>query len=156
MRSLTAILSAVAGSAALFAASAGTPPGLSVTGAWARATPPGTTVAAVYLVIDNTAGEADRLLAISTDRAGSAEVHTIVHDGDLAMMRRVEPLQVGAGERILFEPGGIHVMLMGLKSPLAEGQSLTLVMNFERAGVRRVEARVMAATSAPQAAGHHH
>jgi len=156
MRSLTAILSAVAGSAALFAASAGTPPGLSVTGAWARATPPGTTVAAVYLVIDNTAGEADRLLAISTDRAGSAEVHAIVHDGDLAMMRRVEPLQVGAGERILFEPGGIHVMLMGLKSPLAEGQSLTLVMNFERAGVRRVEARVMAATSAPQAAGHHH
>jgi len=156
MRSLTAILSAVAGSAALFAASAGTPPGLSVTGAWARATPPGTTVAAVYLVIDNTAGEADRLLAISTDRAGSAEVHTIIHDGDLAMMRRVEPLQVGAGERILFEPGGIHVMLMGLKSPLAEGQSLTLVMNFERAGIRRVEARVMAATSAPQAAGHHH
>ena len=156
MRSLTAILSAVAGSAALFAASAGTPPGLTVTGAWARATPPGTTVAAVYLLIDNTAGEADRLLAISTDRAGSAEVHTIVHDGDLAMMRRVEPLHVGAGERILFEPGGIHVMLMGLKSPLAEGQSLTLVMNFERAGVRRVEARVMAATSAPQAAGHHH
>jgi copper(I)-binding protein len=156
MRSLTAILSAVAGSAAMFAASAGTPPGLSVTGAWARATPPGTTVAAVYLVIDNTAGETDRLLAISTDRAGSAEVHTIVHDGDLAMMRRVEPLHVGAGERILFEPGGTHVMLMGLKSPLAEGQSLTLVMNFERAGVRRVEARVMAATSAPQAAGHHH
>ena len=156
MRSLTAILSAVAGSAAMFAASAGTPPGLSVTGAWARATPPGTTVAAVYLVIDNTAGEADRLLAISTDRAGSAEVHTIVHDGDLAMMRRVEPLHVGAGERIVLEPGGTHVMLMGLKSPLAEGQSLTLVMNFERAGVRRVEARVMAATSAPQAAGHHH
>jgi len=156
MRSLTAILSAVAGSAAMFAASAGTPPGLSVTGAWARATPPGTTVAAVYLVIDNTAGETDRLLAISTDRAGSAEVHTIVHDGDLAMMRRVEPLHVGAGERIVLEPGGTHVMLMGLKSPLAEGQSLTLVMNFERAGVRRVEARVMAATSAPQAAGHHH
>jgi len=151
-----AILSAVAGSAAMFAASAGTPSGLSVTGAWARATPPGTTVAAVYLVIDNTAGEADRLLAISTDRAGSAEVHTIVHDGDLAMMRRVEPLHVGAGERIVLEPGGTHVMLMGLKSPLAEGQSLTLVMNFERAGVRRVEARVMAATSAPQAAGHHH
>ena len=156
MRSLTAILSAVAGSAALFAASAGTPPGLSVTGAWARATPPGTPGAAVYLGIDNTAGEADRLLAISTDRAGSAEVHTIIHDGDLAMMRRVDPPQVGAGERILFEPGGTHVMLMGLKSPLAEGQSLTLVMNFERAGVRRVEARVMAATSAPQAAGHHH
>lgn len=155
MRSLTAILSAVAGSAAICAASAGTPSGLSVAGAWARATPPGTPVAAVYLVIDNTAGEADRLLAISTDRAGSAEVHTTVHEGDLAMMRRVDPLQVGAGERIVFEPGGTHVMLIGLKSPLAEGQSLTLVMNFERAGVRRVEVRVMAATSTAQA-GHHH
>ena len=98
----------------------------------------------------------DRLLSVSTDRAGITEVHTIVHEGDLAMMRRVDPLQVGAGERILFEPGGTHVMLMGLKSPLAEGQSLTLIMNFEQAGVRRVEARVLAATSTPQAAGHHH
>jgi copper(I)-binding protein len=156
MRSITVILSAVAGSAALFAAAAGTPPGLSVTDAWARATPPGTAVAAVYLVIDNTGGEVDRLLAVSTDRAGSAEVHTIIHEGDLAMMRRVDPLHVGAGERIVFEPGGTHVMLMELKSPLAEGQSLTLVMNFERAGVRRVEARVLAATSIPQAAGHLH
>ena len=155
MRSVTAILSAVAGSAAIFAVSAGTRPDLSVTDAWARATPPGTPVAAVYLVIDNTGGKADRLLAVSTDRAGSAEVHTIVHDGDLAMMRRVDPLHVGAGERIVFEPGGTHVMLMGLKSPLAEGQSLTLVMNFERAGVQRVEARVLAATSTPQAAHHH-
>jgi copper(I)-binding protein len=155
MKSVTAILSAVAGSAAIFAASAGTPPGLSVTNAWARATPPGTAVAAVYLVIDNTGGKADRLLAVSTDRAGSAEVHTIVHDGDLAMMRRVDPLHVGAGERIVFEPGGTHVMLLGLESPLAEGQSLTLVMNFERAGVQRVEARVVPATSTPQA-GHHH
>ena len=156
MRPVTAILSAVAGSAAIFAAWAGTPPGLSVTDAWARATPPGTPVAAVYLVIDNTGGQADRLLGVSTDRAGIAEVHTIIHDGDLVKMRRVDPLQVGVGERIVFEPGGTHVMLMGLKSPLAEGQSLTLVMNFERAGVRRVEARVVAATSTPQAAGHHH
>ena len=152
---MTTILAAAAGLAAMFAASAGTPPGLAVTDAWARATPPGTPVAAVYLVIDNTGGKADRLLAVSTDRAGSAEVHTIVHDGDLAMMRRVDPLHVAAGERVVFEPGGNHVMLMGLKSPLAEGESLTLVMNFERAGVLRVEARVMAATSTPEA-GHHH
>ena len=155
MRPITIILAAAAGSAAMFAASAGTPPALSVTDAWARATPPGTAVAAVYLVIDNTGGKADRLLEVSTDRAGSAEVHTIVHDGDLAMMRRVDPLHIGAGERVVFEPGGTHVMLMGLKSPLAEGESLTLVMNFERAGVLQAEARVTAATSTPQA-GHHH
>jgi len=93
---------------------------------------------------------------VSSDRAERSEVHTIVHDGDLVKMRRADPLPIGAGERVVFEPGGTHVMLMGLKSPLVEGESLALVMNFDTAGTRHVEALVMAATSTPQAAAHQH
>jgi len=156
MRRLSAFLIAVAGSTAMLTAAAQTPPALAVTDAWARATAPGAPVGAVYLVIDNTAGQADRLLAVATDRAERCEVHTMVHDGDLMKMRRVDPLPVAAGERIVLEPGGTHVMLMGLKSPLVEGDSLILVMNFEHAGTRRVEAQVVPATATEPPSGHQH
>jgi copper(I)-binding protein len=155
LKSIAAAIVATIGSTAMFVALAGSSSGLAVTDAWARATPPGAPVAAVYLVIDNAGGKADRLLSVSSDRAERSEVHTIVHDGDLVKMRRADPLPIGAGERVVFEPGGTHVMLMGLKSPLLEGESLALVMNFDIAGTRHVEVRVTAATSSPQAAGHH-
>ena len=156
MRRRSAFFIAVAGSIAMLAAVAQTPPALTVTGAWARATAPGAPVGAVYLVIDNAAGQADRLLAVSAERAERCEVHIMVHDGDLMKMRRVAPLPVAAGERVVLEPGGTHVMLMGLKSPLVEGESLPLVMNFEHAGTRRVEAQVVPATATDAPSGHQH
>jgi copper(I)-binding protein len=156
MRRLFALLIAVAASTAMLAALAAAPPAPAIGNAWARATPPGTPVGAVYLVIDNAGGKADRLLSVSTDRAERSEVHTIVHDGELMKMRRVDPLHLGAGERVVFEPGGTHVMLMGLKSPLVEGENLALVLHFEVAGTRHVEARVVAATAAEPQSGHQH
>jgi copper(I)-binding protein len=156
MKRRSALLVPLAGSMAALAALAGTPPALTVADAWARATAPGSPVGAVYLVIDNAAGTADRLLSVETDRAGQCEVHTIVHDGDVMKMRRVDPLPIAAGERVAFEPGGIHIMLMGLRSPLVEGGSLHLVMHFEAAGERHIEARVVAATAAGPQPEHHH
>ncbi|MCU0977256.1 MAG: copper chaperone PCu(A)C [Steroidobacteraceae bacterium] len=117
---------------------------LTATGAWSRATPPGTTVGAAYLVIDNRASRSDRLLSASSPRATRVEVHATVHEGDTARMKRVDPLHVGAGERIELEPGGMHLMLMGLDAPLREGEQVPLVLRFEVAGEVRVKARVYA------------
>ncbi len=119
-------------------------PSLEVTRAWSRATPPGTTVGAAYLVIDNRAKRADRLLSVSSPRASKVEVHATVHDVDTVRMKRVDPLHVGAGERLEMAPGGVHLMLMGLRSPLKEGQKVPLVLRFEVAGELRTEASVFA------------
>ena len=118
--------------------------------AWARATPPGSSVAAAYLVVDNRSSRSDRLLAVSSPRAARAEVHATVHDGDVARMRRVDPLHVGAGERVEMEPGGIHVMLIGLTAPLSAGEVIPLLMRFEVAGELSTGIRVFdAATISP-------
>jgi hypothetical protein len=151
----TTLLAAAAALASLAATAEGPASALSVERAWARATPPGTAVAAAYLVIDNRGGTADRLLSVSTPRAGQAEVHATVRDMDIVRMRRIDPLHVGAGERVTFDPGGTHIMLMGLKSPLLEGERLPLELKFERAGTVRVEAEVRAATATDPHAGHH-
>ena len=115
---------------------------LTVTGAWARTTPPGAKMGAIYLVIDNGSKKSDRLLKLRTSVASGAEVHrTEVLDG-IARMREVALLHVGAGERVEFKPGGHHVMLSGLEKPLVEGQTFELELVFEVAGVRKVRVAV--------------
>lgn len=139
--------------APLTAAAAG---GMTLERAWARATPPGTPVAAVYLVIDNRGSRSDRLLAVSSPRAARAELHATVHEGDLVRMRRVDPLHVGARERLVLEPGGMHVMLFGLSSPLVAGERVPLLLRFEVAGELEAEIRVFAAGAAADRSGHDH
>jgi copper(I)-binding protein len=112
--------------------------GLKVESAWARATPPGSSVAAVYLVIDNQGPQADRLLKLKSPIAASAEVHRSSVEGGMTRMRPVSVLHIAQGERVEFAPGGLHVMLMELRKPLVAGQSFELELQFEVAGPRRV------------------
>jgi copper(I)-binding protein len=111
---------------------------LTVTGAWARTTPPGSQMGAIYLVIDNGSKKPDRLLKLRTPVAAGSQVHrTEVLDG-IARMREVAVLHIGAGERIEFKPGGHHVMLSGLTKPLVDGETFELELAFEVAGPRKV------------------
>ena len=122
----------------LFAAAPALAGELTVTGAWSRTTPPGVSIGVIYLDIKNDTAKSDRLLKLKTSVATSAEVHrTEVIEG-VARMREVAVLHVAAGERVAFEPGGMHVMLMGLNKPLVEGQKFDLELLFEVGGPRKV------------------
>jgi copper(I)-binding protein len=113
--------------------------GLTVTNAWSRSTPPGVTVGVAYFTLKNDTGKSDRLLKISSPIAEKAQVHrTEILDG-IARMREVAVLHVDAGQELRFEPNGMHVMLMGLRKPLVEGQSFELDLVFEVAGARKVK-----------------
>ena len=115
---------------------------LAVTNAWSRSTPPGVTVGVVYFTLRNDTGKSDRLLKLSTPVASKVQVHrTEILDG-IARMREVAVLHVDAGQTLEFEPNGMHVMLMGLKKPLAEGQKFDLELLFEVAGPRTVKVAV--------------
>jgi len=122
--------------------------------AWVLASPPGATVAAAYLTLDNRGHKPDRLVSISSPRAARIEVHAILREGDLAKMRRVDPLRVAAGERLTLEPGGTHLMLLDLASPLSAGERVPLLLRFEVAGEIRIEAAVRAVGD--PASGHKH
>ena len=115
-------------------------PEIAVTHAWARATAPGGTTSAAYLTIDNKGGE-DRLVGISIP-AGSASLHSTSMDGGVMRMRPLDSLVVPARSAVALEPGGIHIMLMGLRQPLTAGSTLPLELRFERSGTRQVTATV--------------
>jgi len=118
---------------------------------WARATP--VKVGGAYMTIRNRGTAPDRLLKVASPAAEKAEIHeTRIEDG-MAMMRATGALELKPGATIELKPGGLHVMLMGLERPLEEGESLKLVLTFEKAGTIEVEATVEKA-GAP--GGHNH
>jgi copper(I)-binding protein len=111
---------------------------LTVSSAWARATPPGVTTGVVYFRLENRGSKSDRLLKLKTSVAASATVHRTEIVDDVARMREVAVLHVAPGERIEFAPGGYHLMLTGLRKPLVSGRTFVLELLFEVAGPRRV------------------
>lgn len=100
---------------------------LRVLKAYAFDSPPGTANGAAYLVIENNGPAQAEIVAITGSVAKHVAVHSHVQDGDLRRMMPLElPLVIPAGETLTMAPGGIHVMLMGLKAPLAVGDLFAL------------------------------
>jgi copper(I)-binding protein len=120
--------------------------------AWARPTVQGQTVGGGYFRIDG-GPTADRLLAVSADIAQSVELHTMRMDGDVMRMRQLDSVDVPAKQTVEFKPGGMHVMLIGLKTPLKVGNNFPMTLRFEKAGAVSVNVRVL---PAPPSAEHQH
>ena len=114
---------------------------LVVEDAWANATPVGATVGAVYLRI--TAREADTLLSATTTVADHVEMHTSSEADGMMRMRPLPDVQLEPGEPFAFAPGGAHFMLMGLRQPLATGQSFPMTLQFQHAGSHAVQVQVV-------------
>ena len=109
---------------------------------WSRPLPPVSPNGAAYVTIMNMGSAPDRLVSVATPAAERAELHTHSMQGGMAKMRRLESVDVGPGETVVFEPGGHHIMLMGLTTPLVEGKTYPLTLRFERAGEVEVEVMV--------------
>jgi copper(I)-binding protein len=108
--------------------------GMVAEAAWARATPGTSKEGAVYLRLVNHGAIADRLLSVSTPAAASAEPHETTIDNGIARMRPLNALTLAPEQVMEFKPGGAHIMLMGLKQPLKQGDSFPLTLTFEKAG----------------------
>src|SRR5271165_5520403 len=114
--------------------------GLEVNNAWARATPGKSNVGAAYVTIQSPT--ADKLVAASTPVAKKAELHTMTMSGTVMKMRPIAVVDIPAGQSVKLAPGGMHIMLMGLKVPLKAGQSFALTLTFAKAGTKTVDVAV--------------
>lgn len=113
---------------------------------WSRATVAGIPNGVAYFVLENQGDADDRLLTASSPVADKVELHTHIRDGEVMRMRQVEDVPVPAGESVALEPGGLHVMLMGLKEPLEHGKKFPLTLEFEQAGSVTVDVLVQLLT----------
>jgi periplasmic copper chaperone A len=117
---------------------------------WARPTVPGQQGGGGFLVLRNSGPNADRLLSGSTPLAERFELHTMAMKGDVMEMRQVDAIELPAGKTVALKPGGLHVMFIGLKQPLAIGSKVPVTLKFEKAGEVKVEFDVMSRPPAPK------
>jgi hypothetical protein len=123
---------------------------------WTRATPGGATTAGAYFTITNQGSTDDRILGGSLAMPGKVELHETTTANGVSRMRQLpDGATIKAGEKVVFQPGGKHVMFMGLTAGLAQGQSVKGTLVFEKAGTIEIEYAV-APLGAPQAAHSHH
>ncbi|SFX26098.1 hypothetical protein SAMN04244548_00653 [Paracoccus pantotrophus] len=95
---------------------------------------------AAFMVIENRGTEACTLSSVASDAAERVELHTHRDEGGVMRMVKAGPIRIPAGSRHALARGGDHVMLMGLKQPLADGDQLALTLDFGPCG--RVETRL--------------
>ena len=102
---------------------------------WVRATPAGARVAGGYMTITNTGTVPDRLIGGSFPLAARFEVHEMaVTNGVMTMRELAKGLDIPAGGKVELKPGGLHLMFMDLRNPVAQGQPITGTLVFEKAG----------------------
>jgi periplasmic copper chaperone A len=118
------------------------PAGVAVSAAWLRTPPPGAPTAAGYATLTNTGGRPDRLVGVSSPIAASAMLHRSAEKDGMMTMSHVSSLELPPGKAVVLAPGGYHLMLVGLNTPLAPGAAAPVELTFERAGVVKAELRV--------------
>ncbi|WP_020174720.1 copper chaperone PCu(A)C [Methyloferula stellata] len=107
---------------------------------WARATPPGAKIGGGYFTLINNGDQTDRLVSLSTGISDRAEVHEMsMKDGIMSMRELADGLAVPAHGSVELKPGSFHVMFVGLKQPLKQGEHFPATLTFEKAGPVTVE-----------------
>ena len=124
---------------------------------FSRATRPNAPVAGGFLTIETTGAEPDRLISVTSDIAGETQIHEMAMQGDVMKMRPLaNGLEIPAGKTVVLAPGGFHIMFMGLKQTLVEGETITVTLTFEKAGTVDVVLPIEAAAADAPTAEHAH
>jgi copper(I)-binding protein len=95
---------------------------------------------------------ADAIVAASSPVAETVEPHRTVNEGGVMRMLPARDLALPAGNLVEFKPGGLHIMLIGLKAPLRQGDSFALTLRFRTAAPVTVQVKI----GAPGASGPGH
>lgn len=112
---------------------------------WTRATPKAAEVAAGFLKITNHGDQPDRLIGASSAISEIGQIHTMVMENDVMKMQELKDgLEIPAGATVELKPKSFHVMFIGLRTDLVEGQKVEGELVFEKAGRIRVEFTVEA------------
>lgn len=121
-----------------------------------RGLPPGQPVTAAFLTLHNAGGEALELVEVSTPVAERVEIHRTESDGSTMRMVRLDTLPLPPGEHVELRPGGLHLMLIGLKQPLQDGSEVLLTLRASDGSEKQVSLPVRSVLDEKPAARHRH
>lgn len=116
---------------------------LAVTDIWGRPSPASAANAAFYMNIRNTGRVLDSLESAEIDICDNTQLHeTNIDDDGVMSMTHVTKIDIPNGETVSLEPGGLHVMCLGLKSPLEAGEEIPIKLSFAETGELQMQAEI--------------
>ncbi|MCV3273296.1 copper chaperone PCu(A)C [Roseobacter sinensis] len=105
--------------------------------------PPGAMVHAAYMTISNTDDVVKQLVGVSAEGYAMAHMHKTEVKGDVATMLAVDVLEIAPGQSVVFESGGLHLMLMHPEAPARVGDTVALTLEFSDGSTDAVSAKVV-------------
>jgi len=109
---------------------------------YVRATPPHAKNSAAFLMLTNNTDKEIKLVAVSSDIAERVELHNHIKEDGMMKMRQVEEVTIAANGNTSLQPGGYHVMFLGLKKDLTEGENVDIRLFFDNGDELNIEAPV--------------
>lgn len=88
---------------------------------------------AAYLTINNKSGQPDKLIKVECDHTTTVELHNNIEENGVMKMRPVDSIEISK-DPVELKPGGLHIMLMGLKDSFQGKETVPLTLHFEKAG----------------------
>ena len=130
--------------------------GLMVKDPYARSARPNAPTGAAFMMLQNHTDQDLKLIGVRSDVAKRVELHTHIDKGDgIMQMRQIEGgIAIPAGESHIMKRGGDHVMLMGLNQSLVDGETITVIFEFENAKDMTVEIPIDSKRKPSNDAGH--
>lgn len=147
-RRLSVLFAACSLSTAVFAGAADD---VLVRDAYIRLAPPNAPATAAFMVLKNAGAQPVQLVAADNPASKTTELHTHLNDNGVMRMRQVPAIDIPAAGEAVLQPGGLHVMLIGMKAPLSEGQVVPLTLKFGDGSSKQLDVKVQrAAAAGPQ------
>lgn len=123
---------------------------------YVRLAPPNAPATGAFMVIRNIGAKDLKVIKADNPLSKITELHTHLNDGGVMKMRPVSAIEIKAKGEAVLKPGGLHVMMIDLKGPMKEGDSVPITLSFDDGSSKVVEAKVVRPMVAPAAAPMEH
>lgn len=123
---------------------------------YVRLAPPNAPATGAFMVIRNNGAKDLKVIRADNPLSKITELHTHLNDGGVMKMRPVSAIEIKAKGEAVLKPGGLHVMMIDLKGPMKEGDSVPITLSFDDGSSKVVEAKVVRPMVAPAAAPMEH
>ena len=153
MKKLSLLAAGLIASAGAFAGAADQ---VTVQDPYVRLAPPNAPATGAFMVIRNAGDKDVKVVKADNPVSRVTELHTHLNEGGVMKMRPVPAIDVKARGEAVLKPGGLHVMLIDLKAPMKEGDTVPLTLTFEDGSTKKVDAKVVKPTAAPAPMEHKH
>ena len=121
---------------------------ISVNNPYVRLLPPTSPTTGAFMDIINDSDKSVKLVKAESNCCNLVELHTHTMVDGMMRMREVKSIEIPAKGKISLKPGGLHIMLIGLKKPLRLGENIPIKLTFDNSETKEVQAKIQKITPA--------